>query len=910
MASREEAIGSTGGGAYDLGAVANENNSIREELTATSTEEEQRRQNGFVSRVVSPVANVGKGTVRVINDNVLPSLELNMKWYHFIALTFFVAIPAAFYILVFTKMGYGLDSFYYLSKYFEVHSFKLGAALGGFAFVLYLLDVYYWEDRCLKFFRMLFISIIVIGLFVLICFIATTYPYGPICMWIATTPIWFMIIRGLFFRKVDVRTYFSWLTLPLLLNSVIVFTLWVVWTYDRPENKWNASIRLRDAEMTGCEADASVEGGICVDEDTGAVCFSSQDNGPVWTDACPEKCAAVYDECFNQFIIWGGPCLVSIGLFCLSFFTSFVKKEDSLEKEFAKFGKIYALLLMVLWIAASLTGAGAGLTTTLSALTLSAFVASAIFIAVSQGKAQDREDWVKVRLETILNKYETYLDIGKGLLVVTCLPVAIVYLAVSFIVQTIRKMGCTARCTSPNLRNGEVEGCGNAQFLTVEALNLIKQFRSWNLAIVYTYAIYWGAVFITFTVLAAKFTILFLSWLIEETKALDIASVTGIIFGVGVIMFLLPPVPGAPIYLTLGIVIVPVGRETFGLVWCIVYAMGISLLLKLFATFLQQKMIGGLLQNSLSVRQMVGINTKLIRAMKLCLEEPGLGISKVSILCGGPDWPTSVLCGIMGLPLFPILVGTLPVALLVVPTVLAGSFTYMSSLKISESGELEFPWATTAATMATAASGLVLLGFALSATYYLEQTMKSREQDLEKLAYDEEVKKANEEEIAINNAYSEVVEWSSLPTFPQLLLIISLACMITSCYITQLFQEDAFAEYELTYTIEDHLEGDWKNLVKPIGLVSIVLFGASLLLLFMFRTWAMSKARRVLKENPDRYTNREEQIEAPVPQDDEKYDMDPNDDDISYNVALAATGTICGFEVSQIKMPLKASEST
>ncbi len=89
MASRDEAIGSTGGGAYDLGAVANENNSIREELTATSTEEEQRRQNGFVSRVVSPVANVGKA----INDNVLPSLELNMKWYHFIALTFFVAIP-------------------------------------------------------------------------------------------------------------------------------------------------------------------------------------------------------------------------------------------------------------------------------------------------------------------------------------------------------------------------------------------------------------------------------------------------------------------------------------------------------------------------------------------------------------------------------------------------------------------------------------------------------------------------------------------------------------------------------------------------------------------------------------------------------------------------------------------------
>ena len=91
MASRDEAIGSTEGGAYDLGAV-NERNSIREELTATSTDEE-RRQNGIVSRVVSPVANVARGTVRAINNNILPSVELKMKWYHFLALTFFVAIP-------------------------------------------------------------------------------------------------------------------------------------------------------------------------------------------------------------------------------------------------------------------------------------------------------------------------------------------------------------------------------------------------------------------------------------------------------------------------------------------------------------------------------------------------------------------------------------------------------------------------------------------------------------------------------------------------------------------------------------------------------------------------------------------------------------------------------------------------
>ena len=58
--------------------------------------------------------------------------------------------------------------------------------------------------------------------------------------------------------------------------------------------------------------------------------------------------------------------------------------------------------------------------------------------------------------------------------------------------------------------------------------------------------------------------------------------------------------------------------------------------------------------------------------------------SAVSILIGMPDWPTSVLCGIMGLPLIPILIGTLPILLLQAPTLLIGFFTYMSQLKTSD----------------------------------------------------------------------------------------------------------------------------------------------------------------------------------------------------------------------------------
>ena len=52
--------------------------------------------------------------------------------------------------------------------------------------------------------------------------------------------------------------------------------------------------------------------------------------------------------------------------------------------------------------------------------------------------------------------------------------------------------------------------------------------------------------------------------MIEKTANLGLAAVTAIIAGVGVLMFLLPPVPGVPVYLTLGIVLSAQGYELLG----------------------------------------------------------------------------------------------------------------------------------------------------------------------------------------------------------------------------------------------------------------------------------------------------------------------------------------------------------
>ena len=75
---------------------------------------------------------------------------------------------------------------------------------------------------------------------------------------------------------------------------------------------------------------------------------------------------------------------------------------------------------------------------------------------------------------------------------------------------------------------------------------------------------------------------------------------TGVLFGVGIFLFLLPPVPGAPIYLAAGFMLVAVGKSNG---WTVVagclYTCAFSLVIKLVACTLQQKLIGERLAESL-----------------------------------------------------------------------------------------------------------------------------------------------------------------------------------------------------------------------------------------------------------------------------------------------------------------------
>jgi len=68
----------------------------------------------------------------------------------------------------------------------------------------------------------------------------------------------------------------------------------------------------------------------------------------------------------------------------------------------------------------------------------------------------------------------------------------------------------------------------------------------------------------------------------------------------------------------------------------IAYSCGIGLVLKLFSSAIQQKLIGQKLSYYVRVRQFVGVNSVLMKAMRLVLKKKGISVPKVAILIGGP----------------------------------------------------------------------------------------------------------------------------------------------------------------------------------------------------------------------------------------------------------------------------------
>ena len=115
--------------------------------------------------------------------------------------------------------------------------------------------------------------------------------------------------------------------------------------------------------------------------------------------------------------------------------------------------------------------------------------------------------------------------------------------------------------------------------------------------------------FFTCIIGVGKGSTVFFSWLNEQLATMNYGPMVALFISFGVSLFLLPPVPGVPVYIIGGITVVGNGEAALGgfnnSLWVCV---AICLMIKLAAVTIQQKLFGENLGSSVTVRCIVGVN--------------------------------------------------------------------------------------------------------------------------------------------------------------------------------------------------------------------------------------------------------------------------------------------------------------
>jgi hypothetical protein len=262
------------------------------------------------------------------------------------------------------------------------------------------------------------------------------------------------------------------------------------------------------------------------------------------------------------------------------------------------------------------------------------------------------------------------------------------------------------------------------------------------------------------------------------------------------------------------------------------------LLTKLAAGF-GQYMIGYFLGKSVKVQQLIGVDQVPTRAIEKVLKSRGWSPGKVALLVGGPDWPTSVTCGIVGVNIPQMLLGTLPVVALLVPCVLAGGC--MGRVSPGENSD----W-TMLANAFTAAAAVVNMGAMGYAVYTVSETIQNDGDELtlprpEHAAVAELTKR----EQAAVEAYRETSSWKNLTTFWRTLLLLSTTGMLLSNVVFVSLAEMCFRPFAVSSSITDSYEKDglrdeygnasvFNIIIAPTGWIAICMFFIALILHIIF----------------------------------------------------------------------------
>ena len=131
-------------------------------------------------------------------------------------------------------------------------------------------------------------------------------------------------------------------------------------------------------------------------------------------------------------------------------------------------------------------------------------------------------------------------------------PVVLVYLLLSFLNQIVRKVTPCSKTLTEQDHDTNL-------WITKRAHEQLSVLSKWHLTSVFVKIAYVGIAVVILLVGVGKAVVIGLAWLNVTLEGTPYGTVIAIFWGVGLVMFLLPPVPGVPVYLAGGVILVHSG---------------------------------------------------------------------------------------------------------------------------------------------------------------------------------------------------------------------------------------------------------------------------------------------------------------------------------------------------------------
>jgi len=689
---------------------------------------------------------------------------------------------------------------------------------------LYFADVQHWDGPIGRPFKYIVFCLLALGGLAYLIFQAAEHPALPLGIFALALPICIIITRRTLLRDHDDAVALETLWVALALSSITSIVMWVTWLFFDPQGGNN---------------------------------FWTRENRAEWAQLidCPEKEAGDMPICHATLLMWGSPGIFGIIAGLLSVVTGMlalaIKKKSAAvkaagretvklkqtESEIAKeqvlqainmlrgLAYVFLFVISLLYCISRLVGGNMKVTRSLFDLCGMALVGVVVTFVNAVGL-----DAITLASSPLFQTVHSYLRSNswvQAALITFGAPAYVAFMLLSALKQLIRRIMC------------RLDGDSKHKSFTPTGQASLVELLQWDwtqvlLKMCYIgLIIWWGLVFTlpTYMILSLVRT-----WLVAKGGC---PLATGVFFSIGFALFLLPPVPGVAVYLVAAMVLPDdkiCGRTfssdaSFGFFLATSYTVVVVYLMKLVAHVAQQKMFGEFLGKYTSVLAMISINSNTMKAIRYILQQPGLTFAKVCVLCGGPDWPTSVLCGILKLSVCETLLGLAPV-LLIGPAPITFASALQTRAKLMTDSSLFEAIAEVVTFTATAIAIVTNVGMVAM----IDNVLQNQKDKLAAYSDNQAVLEVDRQANAASTAFNSATKMERL-NFGMRLLIISATVACTTAGYLQLFLMDkCFEDFQVTQDVQDVLCLSCERAVVKIpGWFSIMLMLYGMLAIKAFK---------------------------------------------------------------------------